>query len=225
MNKEVIAYNYSNNDKHLVDVDIASCCPRCGVTLIPNILYAFLIECPNDDSQNKVFLMNFCSNCDECFISRHSYDEYSDVYIFDSSAPVTFRECNFSENIQKLSPQFISIYNESSYAESLKMDSICGMGYRKALEFLVKDYAIFLRPEDSEKIFSLPLAKCIEQHISSPKLNTLAKASVWLGNDETHYIKKHSDYGLPELKAFITAFVTYVDSELALLDADKLLSS
>lgn len=105
------------------------------------------------------------------------------------------------------------------------MDSICGMGYRKALEFLVKDYAIFLRPEDSEKIFSLPLAKCIEQHISSPKLNTLAKASVWLGNDETHYIKKHSDYGLPELKAFITAFVTYVDSELALLDADKLLSS
>ncbi len=215
----------SSNSISQEEVDIASSCPYCGTAIIPELLYASLVEDFEDDSNNKLFILNFCPNCNECFVSRHSYDESSGTYSFESSTQINFFHIDFSKNIENLFPNFVSIYNESAQAESLGLTSICGMGYRKSLEFLVKDYAISLHQEDSAKISIMPLAQCIDQYIDNSRLKTLAKASAWLGNDETHYVKKHVNYGLNELKAFITATVTYVDAELAVLDAEKLLSS
>lgn len=224
MNKEVTANRLSDDREISVTVNTASSCPKCGVTLSPDLLYAALIEDVENECNNKLFVLNLCDNCEECFISRHIYDEDTDVYLYESSAPALFFYTAFSENMKKLSPNFISIYNESAHAESLGLHSICGMGYRKALEFLVKDYAIFSYPTDSEKIASLPLAQCISQYIDNKRIKSLATASAWLGNDETHYIKKHPEYGVTKLKAFITAIVTFIDAELACRDAQVLLS-
>jgi hypothetical protein len=52
----------------------------------------------------------------------------------------------------------------------------------------------------------------------------LASASAWLGNDETHYSRKHDEYNFSDLKTFLDAFVTFIDSELAVAEAQKLLS-
>lgn len=71
----------------------------------------------------------------------------------------------------------------------------------------------------------MPLAQCIDQYINGSQLKSLAKASAWLGNDKTHYVKKHTNYGLPKLKAFITAFITYIDAELAYQESQDLLST
>ena len=35
---------------------------------------------------------------------------------------------------------FLTIYNQSLSAEDNNLDQIAGIGYRKALEFLIKDY-------------------------------------------------------------------------------------
>lgn len=43
------------------------------------------------------------------------------------------------------------------------------MGYRKALEFLVKDYAIFLNQEDEDKIKNASLSSCINNYIDNIK--------------------------------------------------------
>ena len=59
---------------------------------------------------------------------------------------------------------------------------------------------------------------CINEYIHDERLKTLAKASAWIGNDETHYMKKHS-HGTEKLKAFIHAFVTFIDSDLAYEEA------
>ena len=48
---------------------------------------------------------------------------------------------DFSEEIEKISPAFVNIYNQAYAAEQLQLDEISGVGYRKALEFLIKDYA------------------------------------------------------------------------------------
>lgn len=225
MYQQVKVLNMSTYNESHENVDIATTCPHCGVSLIPEIPYASLIEDTVDDSHNKLFVLNYCPHCNECFVSRHIYDNSVDVYMFDSSSQTNFFHVDFSKNIQTFSPSFVSIFTEAAHAESLGLTSICGMGYRKALEFLVKDYSIFTSPGDSDSIAKMPLAQCIDKYITNSKLKTLAKASAWLGNDETHYTKKHSAYGLPELKAFITAFITYVDSELAFSDAAKLISS
>jgi hypothetical protein len=47
----------------------------------------------------------------------------------------------FPESIQMLSPQFCAIYAEAAAAEAGELIQICGLGYGKALEFLMKDYA------------------------------------------------------------------------------------
>jgi hypothetical protein len=48
----------------------------------------------------------------------------------------------FSETIAKLSPVFCETYDQAARAEENGLTQICGAGYRRALEFLVKDFAI-----------------------------------------------------------------------------------
>lgn len=225
MKSRITARHLDDNQLYETDVELASICPICGVSLTPKTLYAAVIEDEEDEEQNRCFVINYCSKCDECFISRHTHNAFTYVYEHESSAPMRFFKKSFSSDIEKLSPNFVSIYNDSLHAESLGMTSICGMGYRKALEFLVKDFAISNNPNAEDTISKVALAQCIDNYIDSPRLKALAKASAWLGNDETHYVKKHPQYGTSELKTFINAFVTFIDSELAYKNAQNLLSS
>lgn len=105
------------------------------------------------------------------------------------------------------------------------MYSLCGIGYRKAIEFLVKDYAIHKFPDSEESILSATLGSCITNYIKDERLATLVRAATWLGNDETHYLRKHPDYTLKELKAFADAFITFIDSDLAYESAKQLISN
>ena len=103
------------------------------------------------------------------------------------------------------------------------LTEICGMGYRKTLEFLIKDYAILIHSTETDSIKSKMLSPCISEYIENKHIKSLATASAWLGNDETHYNRKHSDYNFEHLKAFITAVVNYIDMELSYRDAQALL--
>ena len=90
------------------------------------------------------------------------------------------------------------------------------MGYRKALEFLIKDYAIHFNLAEAETIKEQALAQCIKTYIDNPKIKTLAERSAWLGNDEVHYVRKHPDFDINDLKRFIDTCVNYIEMELNL---------
>lgn len=225
MKKVILTKNLYDGNSRNENIDLSPNCPVCGVSLSPTVLYSALVEDDEYGYNNKAFVLNFCPECEECFISRHTYDENVDLFELHSSAPLHFEGKLFSPNITNLSAEFVNIYNDALHAESLGMTSICGMGYRKALEFLVKDYAISNNPDSEELISTMPLAKCINEYITDDRLKTLAKASTWLGNDETHYVRKHSTYGIEELKLFINAFITFIDSDLAYKEAQAFLSS
>lgn len=223
MKKPLNIVSISTGDEETFDVSVAHTCPICGTALSPEILYGTLVE-NSDTCGDTVYLLNFCPKCSECFVSKHNLTKYGD-FDFASSAPMNFVKSHFSDNLHALSPQFVSTYNESLQAESTGLTLICGMGYRKALEFLVKDYAISCSPNNRENIEKMPLSQCIKEYLHSPRLQTLATASAWLGNDQTHYVKKHSDYSLAEMKQFISAFVAFIDAELSLRQAEELLTS
>ncbi len=223
MNSQIIVNCLSTGKDQKESVEFSSFCPCCGVHLSPQILYGILIDY-EEETENKIFLLNFCPECDECFISKHTYNEDEYAYSFHSAAPMTPSKYVFSSNIVKLSPNFVKIYNEALAAEQLGFSSICGMGYRKALEFLVKDYIIQQNPSLEKTVSTKMLGACISDHLSDNRLKSLAKASAWLGNDETHYSRKHTDFSVKDLKLFINAFVTFIDAELAYQDAEKLIS-
>ncbi|EOS8006309.1 DUF4145 domain-containing protein, partial [Enterococcus hirae] len=122
------------------------------------------------------------------------------------------------ENIEKVSPTFVSIYTQATKAASEKLDQIAGVGYRKSLEFLIKDYAILNNPEDKEKIEKMPLGTVIEKYLTDfPKLQKLAKAATWLGNDETHYVRKHTNKDIRDMIAFIKSASQFIAADY---DAD-----
>ena len=214
--RSIKVISLSSDTESTEQVELSPSCPRCGVSLLPTVISAVLVDHEyGDEEYDKLFLLNHCPTCDKCFLSEHSYNEDDDGYDFISFSPVLYSQKDFSPEINQLSPNFVKIYNEAFLAESSGLLSICGMGYRKALEFLIKDYSIRKKPEDRDIIISKPLMFCINAYIESERLHTLAQASAWLGNDETHYIKKHNDYDFSDMKVFIDAFITFVDSDLA----------
>lgn len=96
----------------------------------------------------------------------------------------------FSNTITEISPSFDKIYNEAYKAEQQDLEEICGVGYRKALEFLIKDYLISKGEENEETIKNAPLGQCIQNYVNDDRIKKVAKRAAWLGNDETHYVRK-----------------------------------
>lgn len=212
---------FESNQKIDFSVTIPDTCPHCNKGIYPRILDAY-----SDSSYYpNLYGLFICPVCQKVFMVQFSfYKSRSDSYIV-KILPHPNTQKTFSKNITELSPSFVKIYNQAESAENANLDEICGQGYRKSLEFLVKDYAIKFHPDDVENIQKILLSPCIEQYIENSRIKSLAKASAWLGNDETHYTRKHENYNIEHLKSFINAMVSYVDSELTFLESEQLLSS
>jgi hemerythrin len=120
----------------------------------------------------------------------------------------------FSNEIQSISPSFVKIYNESHFAEEHKLLEICGVGYRKALEFLVKDYLIKKNPEKAESIKKKFLGKCIQEDVTDSNIKTVSQRAVWLGNDETHYVREWTEENLDSLKKLISLTNHWIEMEV-----------
>jgi hypothetical protein len=195
-----------------VKLEYPDTCPICHSHVVPEFLYAHF----NDSDGSMITAMYYCS-CSAIFLAtyvRNFRGEYDLQTVF----PDSFVGTEFSEDIKNLSPNFAVIYNQALHAESLLLDRICGMGYRKAVEYLVKDFCIHENPDDSNKIWSESLNASINRLNYAP-MKELADKCRLLGNDEVHTIIRYEE-GLPEMKIFILSLVRYVEM---VLNSEKLL--
>lgn len=134
-------------------------------------------------------------------------------------------EKSFQQNIKDTSPLFCEMFNQAHLAEENGLTHICGPGYRKALEFLIKDFLILHKfkgdapkKEEIEKTFLGPV---IQKFVDDERIKQCAKRAVWLGNDETHYTRKWEDKDLKDLKSLILLTVNFADSSI---EADRYLA-
>lgn len=207
-------------------------CPHCHTSIEPILLSSVLVH-PHKNVSSRIRTFTFlykCNKCKHAFMVELKTNQLneSDPYIafetmLSPSKSVPNRQ--FSKPIYKISEKFVTLYNQSQVAETTGLSDICGMGYRKALEFLVKDFAIYMHPEDQTSIKSQPLSQCIDKYMDNIKIKNLSKATTWLCNDEVHYEKRHEEYSLSELKTFLNAVVTAIELELQVIEAEKLLNS
>lgn len=126
-------------------------------------------------------------------------------------------EVSFSSTICELSPRFIETYRESDIAYKEGLYMICGSGFRKALEYLVYDYAVHCNPDKEEEIQHKKLYERIDTYLSSASdAQDLANAARKLGNNYTHIIQTDSDdYSLENLIAFVTLLASDISEILA----------
>lgn len=180
-------------------------CPICNKGIEPKVLSAY-----SDDS-SITYVSYFCTLCKKVFIGEYWWErsnELVDVY-----PKSDFSKREFSCEINNLSESFVHIYNEAKQAEELRLD-LAGMGYRKALEFLLYDYLTKYNLATIEQLQKQTLSQNINQFIDNDTLRSLSIACAWLGNDHTHYFQKHDDYTLDDLKRYIDSAVSILEGQI-----------
>lgn len=227
--------NYSNvlnpdsNSNVTVSIDETEICPMCKHAIRPVKLFC-KIFCDASNMQ-KLSMTYYCSHCYNIFIAQYSNKNYNSVekyYSFDKLdfvAPNKFEIIYFEDCIKEISPMFVKIYNQAAEAEHFNLDEIAGIGYRKALEFLIKDFLIHKNPQNEDSIKATLLGTCINNFIDNPQLKNVASRAVWLGNDQTHYTQKFEDKDINDLKRLIKLTVSWITmlylTEEAINDIEK----
>ena len=108
---------------------------------------------------------------------------------------------------------FVSVFAEADEAKHLGLRQIAGPEYRKAFEYLIKDYAKKVNKEDPKKLEETFSGTVVDQYISDVRIQAVAKRSLWLGNDETHYLRKWSDQTLDDLVTLIRLTGHWIEIE------------
>ena len=237
-------HGYGNFGYQATDIPVSmpTECPCCNKIMASDLTPIIAVNnlplsdfAENDEHDNikegskcNVVSVYRCTSCNSLFsiwsnhtaiMNKQNEIEWScetlNIFPFDTNISI------FSKEITTLSKEFVTIYNQSELAEAQNLDKICGMGYRRALEFLIDAYIRKNKPTETID-FNLELSKKINNYIDSPKIKTLAKKSVWLGNDATHIINKHPNRTIQYIKKFIKAITTMIDAEFAFEDADTI---
>lgn len=143
------------------------------------------------------------------------YKNSRGIYMFGNVVPLIPSDPDIALHVKNLSPNFYKIYAQAHHAELLNLNEICGIGYRKALEFLVKDYATKNVDEDEKtRIIKSSLSTCINNYIDDNRIKEVTKRAVWIGNDEAHYYKKWDDKDLNDLKILLQLTINFMSSQL-----------
>ena len=229
MTTEITAFNLDPNDSSTCDfqIQLPRKCPICSTAHASSPVCSGYLHRRYGNA--KLYSMFFCPSCESAFfVSYRVTDDYSNYSktcgTIIAQYPNPSTTTPFSEEISILSPKFVEIYHQSEIAESTNLTEICGIGYRKALEFLVKDFAIHEHPEDKEIIEKKLLSQCIKNYIDDDRIKTLAERSAWIGNDEAHYVRKQEDRDVSDLKNFIKAIVYFIGMILVTEDAASITS-
>lgn len=217
-----------NEQDHQIIADlIPTECPRCGYSGIQSVLGVTPVHQGLDKNSFTVSFVVCDTICEHClhpssyFVTLNGFGNPDNASLI---VPLRRYQVNFSKEISELSPSFVKTYDQAQIAESLKLDSIAGMGYRKALEMLVTDYAMKYLKVSKSDAESLPLSTLIKK-IPDTSIMQTALAGAWIGNDETHYFRKNPEFGINQLKAWLSAFIKYVEMQQQIRAATTLIDS
>lgn len=198
--------------------ELPNACPICKNGITPKAIYCIRNSKLYNNNDNQTYsLVLGCPSCNRLFVGIAHDSSTRKVEQLEPQKPEAKK---FDPKLENVSSAFIEIYHQAQAAEAYKLTQISGIGYRKALEFLIKDYATNKEPSSEDEIKETLLSKCINKYIDHPNIKATSIAATWIGNDETHYVRKWEDKDISDLKRFIDACVYWI---LADYDAEEAL--
>ena len=215
MDIDIAATKLAGDGASVKLIGVPDVCPRCHRSIHPK-----LFSCAILDTRGFCQAVYRCTHqkCQELFIANYSSLGRSSggraEYSLGDLAPIAARPADFPPTIPATSPTFVEIYNQSIEAEGAGLDQLVGIGLRKALEFLIKDYCVIEAPDQEDAIRSSTLASCISKFVTDTNVKECAKRAVWLGNDETHYVRKWESKDIRDLKVLVKLTVNWIDNAL-----------
>jgi hypothetical protein len=208
---------------------IPDVCPICHFSVQPNEI-DWVLTSSSGDPEGILEVVFQCPRheCQRLFIARYLRDDFlvgnilmgrqirlnPRQFCFLEAVPATPVQPKLPPEVVNALPTFVEVYGQALAAEAYKLDQIAGPGYRRALEFLIKDYCISQHPAEEQTIRSLLLSACIRQYVDNPDVKSTAERAVWLGNDETHYEGRWDSMNIENLKELIQLTVNWIHSSI-----------
>lgn len=178
-------------------------CPHCEICCDPLIVGQELLSPFSPNPSSFVFLVFQCTACKKLFTATYEVaNKKSRLCCMTPFKPLVFVD----ELIEKTSPRFIEVYNQAIRAKENGDLNLAAVGYRSALEILIKDYAINDLHEPSEKVVKLDLFHAISNYLSSDTVNAADVVRI-LGNDHTHYERKYPELDFKVLQEYMDIFI------------------
>lgn len=186
-------------------------CPFCHVGITPDFVTGLF-----GSTKTSVEALFTCPkvSCKKMFIGTYSYNGMNGYYYLGLVSPSTLKPAVVADEAAEISPQFAEIFSQASQAEGYGLGAVAGVGYRKSLEYLIKDYCIAQHPDKDDDIKKQPIGQVIDRFVSNENIKQCAKRAVWLGNDETHYVRKWVDKDIKDLKLLIQITVSWIQQEV-----------
>ncbi len=154
-----------------------------------------------------------CTHCAKCYLVVYKVDRKNKNTYFAEYYP---QETASYENeiLSNVSPQFIESYNQALRAELRGDIELAAIGYRKALERVVKDYAINELGAAPEEVVGKNLCMAIADYLDEKNLVATADVVRILGNDYAHYQRKYPEHDFTLLKEYMVIFVKMVETRI-----------
>jgi len=192
---------------HSYQVDVPDACPICHRHSEYDFVRADVID--QDAGVQAIFKCAY-GGCRQFFFCYYGRCPDGTLH---AVRPVKPSPSAFSDEVKKISPQFVAIFSEAEEAAQNGLTQIAGPGYRKAFEFLIKDYAKFLKPDKASEIQSKFSGAVVNEFVPDARIQGVAKRVLWLGNDETHYLRKWTEHDIEDLVKLVRLAAHWIDIE------------
>lgn len=187
-----------NNSRYQYSIPML--CPCCGVANNPTSTPVFF-------ANGYAGVAHLCPVCNQYSITIHTSDQQNKIL----TTVVVYPSANdriFNELIVTMSPEFVSLYNQSYNAEQLGFKDLSGIGYRSSLEILIKDFALAFELDSKENIAKLNLNRAIEKFFKhEAEFFTSADVVRKIGNNFTHWDKNDEYLDIIVLKEYLEIFI------------------
>lgn len=207
------------NNKYTISVYKPSKCNYCneGIDLI--YCKSFIVDYY---SEKILCVLYKCPICQQLIICKYNFQ----LGLYDtmpSGAILPFETLGgagvsqeFSNEINELSPSFVKIFNDAYRAEQAGLAEVVGLGYRRAFEFLIKDYAIYKENDEAKKenIKKMQLSQVVDTYFPDGEIKDLLVRAAWIGNDFSHYESRHFNMKLEDLKQLVLISVSKIDESI-----------
>lgn len=207
-------------------VPVPSKCPCCHEVMSREFMPVVAIHNATESEDHGQILSSYrCPSCNEMFSiwSSFDYNEESDEYDCKiiREYPVDKKGELFPEYIADTFSESVEIFHQAEISETLGLTEICGMGYRKAVEFLIDGYVRIKNP-DVDIDPKMLLGDKIRRYVTDNRIKTLAQRAAWLGNDETHVETLHPDRDVSDIKNFYIQAATLINADHVFEDAQSI---
>lgn len=176
--------------------DFPAICPHCniGVDFKPTSGY---------ETSAGYFIVAECPHCRYLSLFHAQINQEDVINLIPS-----IKQVLLSENLKELSPKFCEVYKQTQMAYDYGLVELVGIGFGKAIEFLVDDYLIKVQEE-------APKGRFVDKINSLKNFDDAAISLSFarlVRNDESHP-NKRSEFSLTDLIDAVECIKVFFDAK------------